>query len=186
MSTGGHTGGLVLWLLRHAKAANDPPAGGSDHERPLAPRGRRDAAALGQRLGAGDLGFGPVDLPELVLASSAARTTETAQLVAGALGVPVDRRRRLYYGSPEDVLAEIRTIDDGVRSLMVVGHNPATHSLALELLGDDDDDAVGRAALASFPTCACAVFDVGVGHWRGLSARGAALRGFVRPPYTPA
>lgn len=184
MSTGGRTRGLVLWLLRHAKAADDPPPGGSDHERPLAPRGRRDAAALGRRLGAGDLGFGAVDLPDLVLTSSAARTVETAQLVAGAHGVPIDRRRRLYYGSPDDVLAEIRTIDDGVRSLMVVGHNPATHSLALELLGDDD--AVGRATLASFPTCACAVFDVGRARWRDAAPGEVALRGFVRPPYTSA
>jgi phosphohistidine phosphatase len=112
VTSGGHTGGRLLWLLRHAKAAADPPAGGSDHERPLAPRGRRDAAALGLRLRAGDLGFGAAAQPDLLLASTATRTTETAAKVVASLGVPVDRRRRLYYGSPTEVLAEIRTLDD--------------------------------------------------------------------------
>lgn len=181
MSTGGHPEDLVLWLLRHAKAASDPPAGGSDHERVLAPRGRRDAAALGRRLGAGDLGFGDADLPALVVASTAARTTETAENVAGALGLRVDRRRRLYYVSADDVLAEVRTLDDAARSVMVVGHNPATHELALELLAADDRAA--RAALSSFPTCAVALFRTGVTRWRDVAYGGATLVGFARPPY---
>ena len=38
----------TLWLLRHAKTATDPPPGGADFDRVLAPRGRRDGAALGR------------------------------------------------------------------------------------------------------------------------------------------
>ena len=34
-------GSRTLWLLRHAKAVTDPPPGGSDFDRVLAPRGRR-------------------------------------------------------------------------------------------------------------------------------------------------
>lgn len=181
MTTGGHPQDLVLWLLRHAKAAPDPPAGGTDHERPLAPRGRRDAAALGLRLRAGDLGLGDAAVPTLVLTSTAARTTETADKVAAALSVPIVRRRRLYYGSPKDLLAEVRAVDDALRSVMVVGHNPAIHSLALELLTEDDH--AGRAALASFPTCAVALFRAGVTRWRDLAYGEATLAGFTCPPY---
>jgi len=188
VTSGGRIEDLVVWLLRHAKAATDPPPGGTDHERPLAPRGRRDAAALGLRLRAGDLGFGAAEVPELVLASTAARTTETAEKVADALGVPVDRRRRLYYGSPTDVLDELRELDDSVRSVMVVGHNPTTHSLALELLapgaeGADEADGARQAALASYPTCAVALLRPGVARWRDLSYGSASLAGFARPPY---
>jgi phosphohistidine phosphatase len=183
VTTGGHTEELLVWLLRHAKAAPDPPTGGSDHERRLAPRGRRDAAALGRRLRAGDLGFGERRGPDLVLASTAARTTETAEAVAAALGTPVDRRRRLYYGSPADVLAELRALDERVRSVMVVGHNPTTHTLALALLAEDDD--AGRAALVSFPTCAVALFRTGVVRWCDLATPAASLAGFARPPYEP-
>ena len=184
-SAGDHSNGLFVWLLRHAKAAPDAPVGGSDHDRPLAPRGRRDAAALGLRLRSGDLGFGAGATPDLVLASTAARTSATAQAVASALGLPVERRQRLYYGSPTDMLDELRALDsaleDGPHAVMVVGHNPATHTLALELLADDDE--AGRAALDAFPTCAVALLHAGVARWRDLAYGTAALVGFSRPPY---
>jgi phosphohistidine phosphatase len=181
VSGGGDTFERFVWLLRHAKAVTDPPAGGTDHERPLAPRGRRDAAALGQRIGAGDLGFGRDRPPQLLLASSAARTTETAGRIASTLGLSVDRRQRLYNGSPTDVLAELRELDDGVGSVMVVGHNPATHSLALELLSETDVE--GRAALARFPTCAVALLRARADRWASLSYGVGTLEGFAQPPY---
>ena len=69
----------TLWLLRHAKAVADPPPGGEDFARVLAPRGRRDAEALGRLIGPGGkgLGLGKVRLPQVVLSSPAARTAAT-------------------------------------------------------------------------------------------------------------
>jgi phosphohistidine phosphatase len=167
-----------LWLLRHAKAAADPPRGGSDHERPLAPRGRRDASALGHRLK--KLGFPPDAMPSLVLCSTAARTTETAERVMSGLDAVLDTRERLYYGSPSDVLAELRTLDDRVRSAMVVGHNPATHTLALDLLAGDDP---ARGRLAAFPTCALAVYRLPFPRFGDVAEGTAELAGFFTPPY---
>ena len=177
MTEDGQPGPRWLWLLRHAKAA-DPTPGGTDHDRVLTARGRRDAAALGARLPA--LGLERVALPGAILCSTAARTTETAAGVAGGLGVDVDRRRSLYYASPEGVLGEIRTADDAVRSLMVVGHNPATHVLALGLLAEDDPD---RARLGRFPTCALAVFRLDAARWTDAAEGTAVLAGFLAPPY---
>ena len=169
-------GALTLWLLRHAKAEPDPPKGGADHERALAPRGRRDAEALGRRL----RGLGhPV--PEAVLVSTARRTLETAEAATSGLGVALDRRRQLYYGTPVDVMAELASLDDGVRSVMVVGHNPATHELALDLLAPGDGE--GREALRSFPTCALAVYELPAARWSAVVAGTATLSGFYRPPY---
>jgi phosphohistidine phosphatase len=168
--------GLTLWLLRHAKAEREPPPGGDDHDRPLAPRGTRDAAALGRVLPS--LGHPP---PEVVLTSTARRTLQTAEAATARIGATLDRRRRLYYGSEEDVLDEVSTVGEGVASVMVVGHNPATHLLALALL--DEEDASGRGALSSFPTCALAVFGVPAARWREVAARTATLAGFYRPPY---
>lgn len=167
----------ALWLLRHAKAAEAAP-GGTDHARPLAPRGHRDAAALGARLTALDLPG--VALPGVVLCSTATRTTETAAGVAGPLGVTVDRRRRLYYASPDDVLDEVRTTDDTVRSVMVVGHNPTTHALALGLLDEEDPD---RLRLDRYPTCALAVFRLAAARWSEVAEHQAELAGFFTPPY---
>ena len=82
---------MNLWLLRHAKTVPDPPAGKTDHERPLAPRGRRDADALARRLEADRLGFKAADLPGLVLCSTAVRTVQTAERVLPGPGRPPGR-----------------------------------------------------------------------------------------------
>jgi phosphohistidine phosphatase len=169
----------LLWLLRHAKAAADPPPGGTDHERPLAPRGRRDAAALGQHIP--DLGFTDGELPATVLCSTSARTTQTAERAMARLDVPVALSRRLYYGAPADVLAEVQAVDDSVRSVMVVGHNPATHELAVAMLADED--TAGREALEAFPTCALAVFRLVAPRWQDVAEGSAVLAGFFTPPY---
>ena len=67
-----------LILLRHAKSAwpEDVP----DHERPLAPRGRRAALAAGGWLRKAD------DAPDRVPCSTARRARETWQLAEQKLG----------------------------------------------------------------------------------------------------
>jgi phosphohistidine phosphatase len=62
-----------LLLFRHAKS--DSPQGGSDHERPLGPRGRHDAPRMGEEMARRGL------KPELALVSTATRTRETFALV---------------------------------------------------------------------------------------------------------
>jgi hypothetical protein len=61
-----------LYLLRHAKSSWED-VGLADHDRPLAPRGRRAAKAIGRHLR--DSGIEP----ELVLCSSARRAQETLE-----------------------------------------------------------------------------------------------------------
>ena len=185
-----HRGGRVLWVLRHAKTVADPPAGGADHERTLAPRGRRDAEALGRRLAGDRLGLDvhDVPLPELVLCSTAVRTRQTTELVTAGLaaGEPgparplVDVRRAIYYASPEQVVAEIRTIPDDVGSAMVVGHNPTAHALAAGLGTGDDRLAVETRG---FPTCALAVFRLSVTRWSDVAEEAGQMAGFFTPPY---
>ena len=78
-----------LWLLRHAKTVTDPPSGGSDFDRVLAPRGRRDATALGRLFADQGKQLGPelkgVPRPAVALVSPAARTMATAELVLGSM-----------------------------------------------------------------------------------------------------
>ena len=123
----------TLYLLRHAKSSwADPEL--PDRERPLAPRGRRDAHRLAKHLRR--LGC---EL-ELVLCSSAARTRETFELVGAALGAPtVLFEDELYAASPDDLLARITVVPDGVSSLMLIGHNPGLQQLALVLASSGDE-----------------------------------------------
>jgi phosphohistidine phosphatase len=168
----------LLWLLRHAKAVPDPLPGETDHERPLAPRGRRDADALGHRLATDRLGCVPAELPGLVLCSTATRTVQTAERALARMTdpPPMDYRRALYGASPEQVLAELATLDDGVRSVMVVGHNPTAHALAVAM---DREPAPDR----TFPTCALAVYCLPAGRWLDVAEGTGTLAGLFTPPY---
>lgn len=177
MTGRGEPAARALWLLRHAKAA-EPAGGAGDHDRPLTTRGRRDAAALGRRLC--ELAPPGTAPPDAVLCSTATRTTETAAGVIGDRAIEVDRRRSLYDGGPNEVLAEVRTMDDGVRSLLVVGHNPTTHAMAVGLLGDEGPD---RERLGRFPTCALAIVRLPAGRWGEVAWGTGTLAGFFTPPY---
>ncbi len=180
-----------MWVLRHGKAASDAPWGGTDRERPLTARGRRDATALGTRLAEERpvLGLEDVRRPELAICSSAVRTRQTAGLIVKALGnrLPLDSFRSLYEADTDDVLRYIRQIDEGVKSALVVGHNPTMFELVWELLagGEGDGPGADRTTLEvhGFPTCALAVLALPVDAWGDAVYGCASLTGLFKPPY---
>jgi len=181
-------GARQLWILRHAKAANARP-GGRDRDRMLADRGRRDATALGERLGASDP---PLDAPGLVrpglaMCSAAVRTVQTAELVLAELAdhgdhVPLDAYRSLYEAGPDTVLTHLREVDEHARSVLVVGHNPTMFHLTWDLLVDGSADR-DRLEARGFPTCALAVVDLRVDGWGDVAAGHGTLLGLFAPPY---
>jgi phosphohistidine phosphatase len=180
-----------LWLLRHGKAASDAPWGGSDKERPLTARGRRDASALGQRILKEQpvLGLRGVVAPVLAICSAAVRTRQTAELVVKAMGgrIPIDSYRSLYEADTEVVLQYVREIDESVTSALVVGHNPTIYQLVWEMLGDSDEGggARDRATLEAhgFPTCSLAVVTLHVVAWEDVTHGCGNLAGVFKPPY---
>ncbi len=123
----------TLWLLRHAHARENPPAGGRDRDRRLSARGQFEASALGEELKSSER-----TLPTLVVVSPAARTKETCSRVFGDLGgkgeVVVDQD--LYRATPDDVVDMVRRFPDDVAIAGVVGHNPTIHCLSLDLLAE--------------------------------------------------
>jgi phosphohistidine phosphatase len=192
-----------LWILRHAKAASDPPWGGGDQDRPLTARGRRDASALGKRLAADpvDLALAPdpetrhsgPDVPPrpgLAICSAAVRTRQTTDLIVEALGgaLPVSAYRSLYAADPELVLQYVREIDEGARSALLVGHNPTVLNVAWQLLAVPavpEDPLADRNVLEAhgFPTCALAVLRLAVGSWEDVVHGCGSLAGVFKPPY---
>jgi phosphohistidine phosphatase len=161
----------ALYLLRHAKSSwADPTL--ADRERPLAQRGRRDAKRVAKHLRR--LGCEP----ELVLCSSAARTRETVELMRPALGgSTVMLEEELYAASADELLARIRLVPDPVASVMLIGHNPGLHQLALALASAGDE--LERLE-AKFPTAALATLAFSKS-WRRLAPAEATLAAYVVP-----
>lgn len=161
----------TLVLLRHAKSAY--PDGVVDHDRPLAPRGRREATLAGEWLRA--------NLPAIdaVLCSTATRTRET--LARTGIDAPVRYVRRLYGATAGAVIEEINAVGDEVTRLLLVGHEPTMTQLALGLTKPDDanTDAAQRIS-AKFPTSAMAVLRF-AGNWKGVELGSAELDAFHVP-----
>jgi len=159
-----------LLLMRHGKAAF--PDGVEDFERPLADRGRREAAIAGDWIREH---VGPVDL---VLCSTATRTRET--LEASGLEAPTRFLDEIYEGWTGSLLDAIRSVEDDAGTVLLVGHAPGTPGLAARLAGEDSDPDVVNRVRAGFPTSAIAVLDVPV-PWAALDVGTATLLEVVIP-----
>ena len=163
----------TLLLLRHAKSAY--PDGVSDHERPLAPRGIREAGLAGDWIRASTAGV------DAVLCSTATRTRET--LTRTGLDAPTEYVDQLYDSTPGTTLEVINGLgslfDFDVRTLLVVGHEPTTSELALRLAGDGDEAAATQMSM-KYPTSAIAVLRTAE-PWNRLAMRGATLIAFHVP-----
>jgi phosphohistidine phosphatase len=168
-----------LMLLRHAKTENDAPSG-RDQDRRLDNRGRSDAAEIG-----GWIGRHP-PFPDVVLVSHAIRAHQTWEVAWEAMKdlVPeplVELIPELYGADPAQLLQIIREASAAdPKTLMLVGHNPGMHELALALAGSGD--ATGRKALAdNLPTSGLAVFDFAIDDWADVAFRRGRLELFVSP-----
>ncbi|MFF4548795.1 SixA phosphatase family protein [Streptomyces sp. NPDC001435] len=163
-----------LVVLRHAKSAW--PEGVPDHQRPLAPRGRRDAPAAGRALVEADC------LPDLALCSTAVRARQTWELASDQWGTPppVRHDRRLYAAGAEDLLDVVREVPPEVETLLLVGHNPGLEELVLDLAGDGLDDALDQVR-TKFPTSAIAVLAWHGTGWEALGPGTALLTSVIVP-----
>ena len=168
-----------LMLLRHAKTEADAPSG-RDQDRRLDKRGRSDAAEIG-----GWIGRHP-PFPDLVLVSHAVRAHQTWEIAWDAMKElarepQVELMPELYGADPSQLLQIVRSASEtDPRRLMLVGHNPGMHELALTLAGSGD--AAGRKALAdNLPTSGLAIFDFAVDDWEDVAFRRGRLVQFVSP-----
>jgi phosphohistidine phosphatase len=142
-----------LILFRHGKAEPES-ASGDDFDRPLAPRGHEESAAMAAHLA--DLGF----CPDVVLVSPALRTRET--WAACEPHFPRARAQvddELYHADSGAVRHAAAKAGALVGTVMMVGHNPGLQELTVRLLseGSAPSSLIGRAT-RQFPTAAAAVF----------------------------
>ncbi len=159
----------TLLLLRHAKS--DYPPGVADHDRPLAPRGIREAGLAGDWMRAHAPGV------DAVLCSTATRTRETLERTR--IDAPVEFVDRLYDATPGTMIDVINGVqsrfDFDIETLLVIGHEPTMSAVSLGLATTDGSNSAAAERISEkYPTSAIAVLRTGE-TWDQLALDGAAL-----------
>lgn len=165
---------LRLMLLRHAKTERAEP-GEADRTRKLTKRGRADVPVIGAYMARHEL------VPDLALVSPATRTHETWTLLAACFAKPPEALtvERIYNANP-DTLMRLIAETKKARSLLVVGHNPSIHDLAVRLIASGDVEARERVT-EKLPTSGLVVIDLAFDEWPRLRAQAGRLERFVSP-----
>lgn len=140
----------TLLLMRHAKSDRGDPAQ-ADHDRPLAPRGRKAAPRMAVWLEEMEL------VPGQIVSSTAVRALETARLVSSELDLPAPEARRDLYMPSVDDMKEAVAMAHATRVLMV-SHNPSCEDLIHSITG----------AWESMPTAAIAVIRFEIEVWSDI------------------
>ena len=166
----------TLTLLRHAKSGDDGTAR-RDLDRRLNAKGRRAAAAIGRYLAEEGIAF------DAVLASPAARVTETLEAVAEAYGRDLRQKldTGLYLASVEDLVEAVRGAPAEAERLLLVGHNPGLEQLVLHLVPAGADDRARGEVEDKYPTASLAEIALDVTGWGEVGEGAGRLVRFVRP-----
>ncbi|MGD2083980.1 MAG: histidine phosphatase family protein [Chromatiales bacterium] len=162
----------LLLVLRHAKSSWDDDAG-SDFDRPLAKRGKKDAPRIGAWLKREAL------VPDLVVSSPARRARQTARRVCEKTGYDTDSivwEADIYGGGISELLGVLERCAPSAERVLLVGHNPGLEDLVTFLDAAVEPPPDGKL----LPTAAVARLEM-PDDWSALSRASARLLGVQRP-----
>ena len=157
-----------LILVRHAKAV-DGSSYLHDFDRVLSDRGQQEAAIMGEKLVNKNLTI------DAIIASPAARTKSTAQLIATQLNFSLQNiqfQPLIYEASTRTLFQIACELNNDWKTVILVGHNPAFHDLANSLLGK---------YLMDFPTCTVCGISFNIENWADLQINSGELMFFETP-----
>jgi phosphohistidine phosphatase len=163
-----------LMLLRHAKTER-AEAGERDRDRRLTKRGRADAPVIGAYMARHGL------IPDLAVVSPARRTQETWTLLAAAFAkAPRVANDERIYNASVDSLFELIGETRATRSLLIVGHNPGLHDLAMQLIASGNVEPRQQVA-EKLPTAGLVVIELPFDDWSRVHPHAGRLERFITP-----
>ncbi len=158
----------TLYIVRHAKSV-DETAGVIDFDRGLEEKGVNNSKAVGSLMKRKFLSL------DFVLCSPSKRTYETARIISEAAGFPVKDIRldsSIYRCTFETYYGIVSNLNDSLKSVMVVGHNPATTQLANRLQKKEQISDVPTGGIVAIQFS---------GTWREAVTNGGKLLFFFDP-----
>lgn len=150
----------LLALLRHARAEASS-ATGLDFDRMLDPVGRKDAQGLAAMVSELALGY------DRRVSSPAARAAETARIA----GLEPELDQRIYEAGTGELLSIVQSMDDGLGSVLLVGHNPGFEHLASLL----------AATIVPMSTGTLVELELGIDQWSKTEAGVGRIRRLIGP-----
>ena len=166
---------LDLYIMRHAKSSWKD-ASLDDFHRPLNKRGRKALPLVAAWMKRHDI------KPDLLLLSGAQRTKESWKLLRQD-GIKAGQKRvmqRLYHASSAEIFKLLREIDDPVKSVMILGHNPGLQ-IFLKALVSSQRDGAGGSFYRKFPTAAVAHVQIDASDWSDVAPLGGRLYRYTTP-----
>ena len=145
----------TLYMVRHAKSSWKHDV--QDHSRPLKERGKNDCKLMTESL------KDTIKPPQRIISSDANRALETATYFKEAFNVPDKNfisNHILYDFGGQSVMTLIKSLDNSLKRVMIVGHNHAFTSVA-NMLGD--------VYIENVPTCGFVMLKFDVDSWNEVS-----------------
>ena len=155
-------------FVRHAKSSWDHP-GMDDFDRPLDPRGQKDAPMMASKMHA--LGL----IPNLIITSGAIRARSTAEFFRKEFDLKKDKfliRDELYEATAQEVYDVLTSAPDSASFIYIFGHNPTFTWIANHLSGVHIDNV---------PTCGVVHAQAIITSWKKFKPEHAGFIGFHYP-----
>ncbi len=145
----------TLYLLRHAKSSWKHDV--DDHKRPLKGRGQNDGALVSKKVSS------EIEAPQKIISSDAVRALTTAQFFKDAWNMPdelFETDHTLYDFSGQHVMRVIKSMDNELDRVMIVGHNHAFTSVA---------NMLGNRYIENVPTCGFVMLEFDESNWSDIT-----------------
>lgn len=146
----------ILHIVRHGKSSWDLSSV-ADIDRPLKLRGIENAYEIAHRI---KLHY---KIPDVILSSPAIRALHTATIFARVLQISFKNLHivpDIYMGGEKNLDELIKSQDNAVQSLMIVGHNPDFTYFANEYC---------RSYIDNIPTAGVVSITFDTGNWAQIS-----------------
>ena len=162
-------------FLRHAKSDWAVPFA-SDHDRPLAERGKKASQKMKEFLSK------KKGLFEIVFSSTAFRAVETIEIIRQPLiNTDVIFDKNLYTFDDNVLIDIISQISDEYSSVLIVGHNPAIQEAVLRLSSSNSSSDLIRRLETKYPTGAFSSLSSDISSWSHTGDTLFELTDFVCP-----
>jgi phosphohistidine phosphatase len=144
-----------LIIVRHGKSDRSDVSI-ADIDRPLKKKGIDDAYIIASRLKEQEI------IPDLIISSHAVRAISTAIIFARVLKFDFSKfhiNENIYEKDEDDIIEEICLTDNGIKVLMIVGHNPSFTNLANTFISKKIDN---------LPTSGVVIIDFDTDRWEEI------------------